>query len=201
MKDFPAFECDLCNEAYRHLRAAPQGLSEYALIQQLKASATAVLPDLPLSDSLGLFRTHFLLFNALYRLRDQLWSAGLANLSISPLLIQLQPYAAGSQLLAEHDALRAYYLDPAHLSSTDADEVDRLLRDFWLRLHTGPQEVQAALKLFGLPSDSAGLDLKTIKHRYRQLVSEHHPDRGGETAQLQSINKAMEILHRHFAVA
>ncbi|MBU2294721.1 MAG: J domain-containing protein, partial [Gammaproteobacteria bacterium] len=42
------------------------------------------------------------------------------------------------------------------------------------------------------------LNLATIKHRYRQLVSLHHPDRGGSTARLQSINKAMEILERYY---
>ena len=40
-----------------------------------------------------------------------------------------------------------------------------------------------------------------IKHRYRQLVSLHHPDRGGNTARLQSINKAMEILERYYGRA
>ncbi len=38
-----------------------------------------------------------------------------------------------------------------------------------------------------------------IKYRYRQLVSQHHPDRGGSTSRLQSINLAMEILQRYYA--
>ncbi|MCO3066035.1 hypothetical protein FA243_29305, partial [Pseudomonas aeruginosa] len=40
---------------------------------------------------------------------------------------------------------------------------------------------------------------RQIKLRYRQLVSQHHPDRGGSTARLQSINKAMEILQRYYS--
>jgi hypothetical protein len=30
------------------------------------------------------------------------------------------------------------------------------------------------------------------------MVSEHHPDRGGSTERLQSINLAMEILERYY---
>ena len=43
------------------------------------------------------------------------------------------------------------------------------------------------------------VDYPAIKLRYRQLVSQHHPDRGGSTARLQSINKAMEILQRYYS--
>jgi DnaJ-class molecular chaperone len=75
--------------------------------------------------------------------------------------------------------------------------VAKLLRSFWTRLH-GSEERQAALELFELDGHEQTLNLATIKHRYRQLVSRHHPDRGGNTARLQSINKAMEILERYY---
>ena len=66
---------DLPDQLLHLLRAAPDGLAEYALIQQLRAGHSSHIPNLPLSDKLVLFRTHFLLFNALYRLREQLWQA------------------------------------------------------------------------------------------------------------------------------
>ena len=62
---------------------------------------------------------------------------------------------------------------------------------------TGYGEKRAALELFELHEESR-LDLGTIKYRYRQLVSLHHPDRGGSTSRLQSINQAMEILQRYY---
>jgi len=61
----------------------------------------------------------------------------------------------------------------------------------------GDGEKAAALALFEL--EDGPVDYALIKLRYRQLVSQHHPDRGGSTARLQSINKAMEILQRYYS--
>lgn len=191
---------DLPGQLHQLLCAAPAGLAEYALIQQLKDRHCTHIPNLPLTDKLVLFRTHFLLFNALYRLRERLWATQSAYLSISPLNIQLRAYQAGSSELSEHDPLRDYYLDLSQLSDTDEQDVAKLLLSFWTRMH-GSEEKQAALELFELEGSEQALNLATIKHRYRQLVSQHHPDRGGSTARLQSINKAMEILERYYGRA
>lgn len=187
---------DLPEQVLQLLRDAPDGLAEYQLIQQLKQRHSGHIPNLPLADRLVLFRTHFLLFNALYRLRDRLWREGSHLLQISPLCIRLLPYQAGSAGLSERDGLRDYYLDLDNLKGTDERDVERLLASFWTRMQGG-EEKQAALGLFEL-DDDAPLDLARIKHRYRQLVSQHHPDRGGSTERLQSINKAMEILQRYY---
>jgi DnaJ-domain-containing protein 1 len=188
---------DLAEQLYQLLQAAPDGVGEYPLIQQLKDRHCSHIPNLPLTDKLVLFRTHFLLFNALYRLRDQLWREQSGFLQISPLCIQILPYQAGSAELSEYDPLRDYYLDLSQLSDTDERDVEKLLASFWTRMQGGEEKV-AALELFELAEDSQQLDLATIKYRYRQLVSQHHPDRGGSTSRLQSINKAMEILERYY---
>ena len=187
---------DLAEQVLQLLQNAPGGLAEYALIQQLKSRHSGHLPNLPLTDKLVLFRTHFLLFNALYRLRDRLWQEQTHLLEISPLCIRLQPYRAGSSALSERDELRDYYLDMSHLQSTDERDVERLLTSFWTRMQGG-DEKQAALELFELNNERP-LDLPRIKQRYRQMVSLHHPDRGGSTERLQSINLAMEILERYY---
>ncbi|VXC60202.1 DNA-J related protein [Pseudomonas sp. 8Z] len=187
---------DLAEQVLQLLQSSPDGLSEYALIQQLKERHSGHLPDLPLTDKLVLFRTHFLLFNALYRLRDTLWQQGTHLLEISPLCIRLLPYQAGSEALSERDELRDYYLDMSQLQGTDERDVERLLTSFWTRMQGGEEKL-AALQLFELDDDTP-LDLARIKLRYRQLVSLHHPDRGGSTQRLQSINKAMEILARYY---
>ncbi|MBB1519284.1 DNA-J related domain-containing protein [Aquipseudomonas guryensis] len=187
---------DLAEQVHELLRAAPSGISEYQLIQQLKQQHSTHIPHLELTDKLVLFRTHFLLFNALYRLRDRLWQSQAAHLQISPLCVQLLPWQPGSAELAEHDPLRDYYLNLQHLRDTDEADVEKLLASFWTRMQGG-DEKRAALELFELSSEQA-LNLATIKLRYRQLVSLHHPDRGGSTSRLQSINLAMEILQRYY---
>jgi hypothetical protein len=188
---------DLPEQVLALLLDAPDGISEYQLIQQLKQRRCSHVPNLPLTDRLVLFRTHFLLFNALYRLRDRLWQSRSHLLQINPLCIVLQPYAPGSAALSERDGLRDYYLDLDNLRDTDERDVERLLASFWTRMQGG-EEKQAALGLFEL-DDQTPIDLARIKRRYRQLVSQHHPDRGGSTERLQSINKAMEILQRYYS--
>lgn len=188
----PALE--LMEQLLALLRQVPDGLSEHQLIRRLRDEHCTLIPQLPLTDRLVLFRTHFLLFNALYRLRDRLWQERSAHLEITPLLIRLLPYREGAQDLTEHDPLRSYYLDETHLRDTTERDVEHLLQSFWTRMHGG-EERQAALELFGL---EPGTDYAAIRLRYRQLVSQHHPDRGGSTTRLQSINKAMEILERYY---
>ncbi|MDP3845369.1 MAG: DNA-J related domain-containing protein [Pseudomonas sp.] len=187
---------DLAEQLLALLQAASDGCSEYQLIQQLRQQQSAHFDNLASDPQLALFQTHFLIFNALYLLRERLWQARSAHLQISPLCCQLLPYQAGSAELAEHDPLRDYYLDLQHLHSTRACDVEQLLASFWSRLQGGDEQ-RAALELFEL-SGQPMLDLARIKHRYRQLVSQHHPDRGGNTGRLQSINLAFEILQRYY---
>lgn len=190
---------DLSDQLLELLRGAPEGLSEHQLIQALKARHSTHIPHLELTDRLVLFRTHFLVFNALYRLRDRLNGSGDAQLSISPLCVQLLPYVPGTAAaLSELDPLRDYYLNLKNLRDTTEQDVERLLASFWTRMQ-GSEEKLAALELFGLHNGSQPLSLTVIKQRYRQLVSQHHPDRGGSTSRLQSINKAMEILQRYYS--
>lgn len=187
---------DLTDQLLQLLQEAPEGISEFQLIQQLKARHSTHVPNLPLTDKLVLFRTHFLVFNALYRLRDQLWEGKSAHLEIGPLQIRLSPYTSGVQAIGEQDELRAYYLDEMHLKETTEHDVEKLLESFWTRMQ-GNEEKAAALALFEL--EDGPVDYALIKLRYRQLVSQHHPDRGGSTTRLQSINKAMEILERYYS--
>ena len=188
---------DLSDTLLCLLRAAPGGSSEYQLIQTLRADGNPHLSQRSLQDPLVLFRTHFLVFNALYRLRERLWREQAGHLEISPLRICLLPYQAGSQGLSESDPLRDYYLDMNQLHATTEADVEQLLDSFWKRLDSGGDQTRDALRLFELEHEPQ-LDLARIRLRYRQLVSRHHPDRGGSTERLQSINAAMEVLERHY---
>jgi hypothetical protein len=118
-------------------------------------------------------------------------------LQITPLNIRLLAWHSSESGLGEHDALAGYYLDMDNLRTTTEQDVAQLLESFWSRMHGG-DEKRAALELFELDKINTPVDLSAIKRRYRQLVSIHHPDRGGSTSRLQSINKAMEILNRYY---
>ncbi|KAF1069711.1 MAG: hypothetical protein GAK45_01026 [Pseudomonas citronellolis] len=195
MSELPTTTDALLLQLRRLLEACPEGIGEYALIQRLRSEAPELLPAAALGDRLVLFRSHFLLFNALYRLRDQLAGEQRAYLQISALDIRLQPWAPGEQALVEDDPLRRYYLDERHLLDTTEQEVGDLLASFWRRLQGG-EEKAAALALFELEEP---VDYPRIRQRYRQLVSRHHPDRGGSTDYVQSLNKGMEILARYYS--
>lgn len=175
------------------LRAHPAGVSEFELIQQLEATGQPGFEAGCLRDKLTLFQTHFFLFHTLYQLRDRLWAEQEARLDISALCIQLLPLETqGAAELAEHDPLRAYYLDISNLEQTSEQDIEDLLSQFWARFISNDerQEALAELEL------SDPVDWPTIKQQYRRLAMQHHPDRGGDEERLQAINAAMEMLAR-----
>lgn len=66
-----------------------EGVSEYTLISMLKKPPYAVFDEEALRDPLMLFKTHFILFNALYQLRVKWLSDGVGELDIHTLNIRL----------------------------------------------------------------------------------------------------------------
>lgn len=175
----------------RLLALQPQGWSEYELLGQLDAEPDNGFAKGDLSTGLNLFQTHFLLFHALYRLRDELLLERVGQLEISALSIRILPLSERcGQDLAEHDPLRDYYLDLSNLDETDESAVETLLGQFWQRylLHERRAEYLAVLQL------SEAADAAQIREQYRRLAMQHHPDRGGDTEMLQRINAAYAAL-------
>lgn len=164
--------------------------SEYELLTQLKKQGFFPFMDSVPAAPHALFCGHFLLFHVLYRLRDKLWQTQLGHLNISPLVIQLLPYQSAQAQLSHIDPLREYYLDLEQLSATTAGDVDALLSSFWCKLASGGQRGEALVTL-GLEDPVSD---REIRRRYRELVMQHHPDRGGEHHVLQALNKAMATL-------
>ncbi|WP_018949748.1 DNA-J related domain-containing protein [Thioalkalivibrio sp. ALMg11] len=174
------------------LRTQPDGLTEHALITQLRDAGVEPFAGARLQESLSLFQTHFLLFHCLYRLRDRLAERG-ERLRIHCLDIGIEPVRDGGAvegLPAMHDPLRAYYLDLAQLETMDAAAVEVLLGEFWSRLGRDQQREQA-LEVLELADP---VDADTIRRQYRRMAQCHHPDRGGDTAKLQRINAARWVL-------
>ena len=174
------------------LTAQAGGISEYDLIGQLRERDLFRLPPQALlgSDSLTMFRMHFLVFHALYRLRDRLRRKQSADIDLSPVCIRLLSHQGTGAALAQYDPLYDYYMDLENLADTGADDVDEMLQRFWLRLGNSERRAEALreLELDDPVSDDA------IRKQYRRLAMKHHPDRGGEREKLQRINAAMSIL-------
>lgn len=178
------------------LQAHPKGLSEYELIGMLQSGAQPLFDQDIFHDSVNLFRAHFLLFHALYRLREQLLSEQRASLQIDPLRIRWLAFAPRDRgQLDQPDPLRAYYLDLDHLENTGREDIERMLGKFWSRLYADEHRSDA-LRTLDLQEP---VDYDTIRKRYRELVMRHHPDRGGDTQRLQELNEAMTILARVYA--
>ncbi|EIJ44242.1 DnaJ-class molecular chaperone with C-terminal Zn finger domain [Beggiatoa alba B18LD] len=177
-----------------YLQQHPDGIGEYELLKYLQKSQQAGFPDVSLTASLPLFQMHFLLFHVLYQLQTEFHTAQIGELVINPLKIQLLPYQATQteNSLSEQDTLRRYYLDLSHLEKTTEQDVNQLLNQFWTRFHAQDKR-QNALATLGLQEP---VNADAIKYRYRQLVMQHHPDRGGDKQTLQTINEAMEILEK-----
>lgn len=180
----------LMGPVLRLLRSHPLGLSEHQIIRSLEAA-----PGFPVTTQepqLALFQKHFLVMNALYRLRDSLWCEEKLVLEISPLriVLRLAGTSEDNGLQNSDHALTSYYLDWQQLQQTRADDVAELLAGFWQRF-SGVERRDWALAVLDLPGHA---DWPVIQHRYRQLAARHHPDRGGDTAIFLEVREAFETL-------
>lgn len=173
-----------------HQLLSDQPISEYELLNQLQEQGYFTFMDQRPAPPHVLFCAHFLLFHVLYQLRDRLWQSQCGHLQISPLAIAILEYQPGEMQLTEHDPLRDYYLDLAQLHTTSAEDVNELLDAFWCELSRSGQR-EEALACLGL---SDPVSEQEIRSRYKQLVMQHHPDRGGDHHALQELNRAMSLL-------
>lgn len=184
----------LLEQVLECLRGQPSGLTEHALIGQLRDAGVEPFAGARLQEPLSLFQTHFLLFHCLYRLRDSLaerdeWvRIHCLDIGIEP--ARGGPGAGAVGLPAQRDPLRAYYLDLTQLERMDAAAVEALLGAFWSRLGRDQRREQA-LAVLELADP---VDADTVRRQYRRMAQRHHPDRGGDTATLQRINAARWVL-------
>lgn len=180
--------------------AGPAGLSELDLIKSLQRDPWALIGTVNYHALDQLYPVHFLLFHVLYTLRDQLALTGEA-LVISPLRLALQNQQtiAGSGLPDEEDKLRAFYLDLSQYHMSDTS-IQSMMNDFWTgQTRSRPDlpavsEAASALGFSTLPVQFA-----PIKQRFRKLVMQVHPDRGGDTEAIQKLNEAFSVLKAHYA--
>ena len=133
--------------------------------------------------------------NALYQLQHTLDEERL-NLVISPLKIEIRSQSSSSSMeLVEEgveDALRSYYLDWSNMEETTEQDVDTLLNGFWQYYLAEDRQLEAYIAL-GL---DVGAEWPVVQARYRSLVAEHHPDRGGDAVEFMAIREAYEVLQK-----
>ncbi len=148
------------------------------------------------SGNLGLFQKNFAIKNALYDLQEGLVAEGF-YLEITPLKTTLLPLThTGRQQLSSTGELnlRAFYGDWKNCEEATEESVSQLLQGFWERFISEDKRPEA-FDVLGLEAD-AGDD--EIKQRYRKLVAEHHPDKGGDSIRFMEIREAYEILKANF---
>lgn len=173
------------------VRRHPGGLSEFELMQQLDRHYPELYPKPDLRDPLLLFQHHFILMHVLYLLQDEWHRAGDGVLEINALrIVARRLLNQGGRSPSVNTSLRDYYLDWRNLTRENPESVQSLIDGFWKRL-LGEQKSPDALAELGL-DDSA--DTARIKSRYRQLASEHHPDKGGDPEEFRRIREAYEAL-------
>lgn len=183
-----------------------QACSEYDIIRHLQEIKR--LPLSALSDSLSMFRCHFLVFNALHRIKLK-WQSDFnckTRLEISSLRIWVHAYdknesitqKSKQQETTQFDPLSLFYLDLSQLNQTTQTDIHKLLEQFWVQYSSGSletKEKQQALSVLELNGD---VDFNTVKKQYRRLAMRHHPDRGGDENKLIAINQAMARLENYY---
>jgi hypothetical protein len=178
---------------------------EFDIIRHLQN--TNRLPKDALHNPLSMFRCHFLVFNALYRLQLKSHIHKNYGLSISSLKISLTEYILDASVnnitdsittkaldLKLHNPLALFYLDYAQVMQTTEQDVTKLLDQFWKHYLNDDQKLNA-LSVLGL---SEPVDFDQIKKQYRRLAMKHHPDRGGDADQLIAVYQAMQCLEMYY---
>lgn len=201
-----------------------RGVSEYELIEILKKAPYHFFDDASLREPLMLFKTHFIVFHALYQLKRRWIEQGEGVLDIHTLNIKLNQESAHSDknsthgdnykdkesqdkvgAITEADALAEYYLDWGNFEKADRKSVDALLNAFWQRMasgnaHTFEQEdIADAHALLGLPHDEH-VSLSVLKRVYKKALQLVHPDKGGTQQEAQDVIHAYQLLLGYYSL-
>ena len=176
----------------------PQGIGEFDLLRILQQAPYDLFDKDALNDPLLMFQAHFVLFNALYLLRDKWLFEKHVCLEIVLTQIRILPYQKGHAGLAKIDTLREYYLDWCNFSETGKDDVQDLIDSFWRlsqklfeKTAIQPADIAKAYETLLLPED---VGFAKVKRQYYKLLHAAHPDKGGNTAQTQEIEHSYRIL-------
>ena len=192
-----------------------RGVSEYELIEILKKAPYRFFDEASLREPLMLFKTHFIVFHALYQLKRDWIEQGEGVLDIHTLNIKLdkepdqamgsKECAAKSSVVTEADTLAEYYLDWGNFEKADRKSVDALLNAFWQRMAGGkvytfePKDIVDAHALLGLPQGEH-VTLPILKRVYKKSLQLVHPDKGGTQKEAQDVIHAYQMLLGYYSL-
>jgi DnaJ-domain-containing protein 1 len=173
------------------LKEQKANISEYELIRRLEENGMEFSKES--SNELELFKKHFLVMNALYKLQNELIEDGYF-LTISSLSIKLdkisQQSSSADLIDYTNKKLSEYYLDWNNYKNTSKQDVSNLLSEFWEKYFSVDKKTEA-LSVLGLGPD---VTIVQVKQAYRRLAAKHHPDKGGEHKDFMEIREAYEVL-------
>jgi hypothetical protein len=189
------------------------GISEYEIITKFKSAPYYLFNADVMSNNLSLFQTHFVIFNALYRLRDLGLELNQFDFDIISSNIRFMPLSqststqdgasvAGTRVQNREDLqaiekLRTYYLNWGNFEKTTETSVNNLLDSFWnnmssrspvQRSQDNLTQSLTTLELTDLPSEPS------LKRQYKKLCNIHHPDKGGCQATFQKVHLAYQYI-------
>lgn len=171
----------------------PAGLKEYDLLVILKERGIPLFSDANFSDTLALFKAHFMLFHLLYSMREYLQKEQKATIEIHFLRIILLPWQSNERHLpGVRGSLAEYYGNLANMEEMAQVDVDAMIDQFW-QDYIAYQAKPESYSLLGLEPNATRSE---IKQRYRDLAKDHHPDRGGNSLEFKRISDAAQILLR-----
>ncbi len=191
-KDLSTFQ--LHNEIKKFIISHSEGFKEFELMKHLEENNDCI-KSVDGTDELSLFKKHFLIMNALYKLQDCYWEEDKARLHISATRIYLKKFTDGDTYVHpstdnSNAKLKEYYLEWSNLIEMSQQSVEQLLDEFWIKYYAIDKRSDA-LKLLGL---SAQASHKEIKTKFKNLAARHHPDKGGDADTFIQIRNAYEIL-------
>lgn len=169
--------------------------------------------------AIELYRRHFELYNALYRLEDSFeqrgirLSIGLAEVTIldvpdealcryfdesfCALPAVADGYCAYHRELNRsraadvgHVGMRGYYLNPENRDSMDSDRLEMMMQGLF-EYASNSQEIDNACSVLGLERSCS---LERLKRRFHYLCSRSHPDAGGSSEEFTRLQEAYERL-------
>lgn len=195
----------MANLIFDIVEASPEwfseGVSEYELIRRLQHPPHTVFDKDALRDPLQLFQTHFIVFNALYRLQSKWLADGTGYLVIHSTYIVLTQTGVGENTPDTADPLRDYYLAWHNYNTTDAQAVEGLLDSFWQRYvsnnthqYASEKDIEEARQTLELGTQVT-ISVSDVKRQYRRLQHVHHPDKGGDP------EKSKQILHAYVVLS
>ncbi|WP_370979428.1 DNA-J related domain-containing protein [Agaribacterium sp. ZY112] len=166
------------------------------IVELLKEPLSNFFVDEP--EETRLFKTNFLIMNALFQLQGSFYQKDALYLDLNPLDIRLYPLIKreGQAVAHKNDLLlKEYYGDWSHFEQISKEGVEELLDQFWSYFNNVDQRTEALAVLGCKPESSWG----EIRQAYRRLAQLNHPDLGGSEQRFLEIREAYEVLRSLYA--